>query len=356
MADPPDDRPTLDDIRTARERIASLVDPSPVVRSPVLSQRLGRPAWLKLENLQPPGSFKVRGAANKLLALGEHGRRGGVITCSGGNHGAAVAYVSALLGVPATVCVPENVDPVKLATIRHAGAEAVVEGATFDEAVEVSLRLAEERGLVDIHPFDDPDVIAGEGTIFLEVAEQVPDVAMIVAALSGGGLCGGLGIAAKGVRPDVEVVAASARNASSMVASVRAGHPVDVPYADTLAEVLSGGIGLDNRWSFRAVRDHVDRHVLVDEDDVGHATAFLLRTHRVVAEGGGSAPVAAALAGLLESEGSPHGAVVLVVSGGTSTPPGSWNWPRHVRGNDRRAARTAARASARAVRVLHIRD
>jgi threonine dehydratase len=317
MADRPG--PTVDDIRTAAERIARLVDPSPVVRSPVLSQRIGRPVWLKLENLQPPGSFKVRGAANKLLALGEQAGDG-VITCSGGNHGAAVAYVSALLGVPATVCVPENVDPVKLATIQRAGAEAVVEGATFDEAVEVSLRLARERGLVYVHPFDDPDVIAGQGTIFLEVAEQVPDVAMVVAALSGGGLCGGLGIAAKGLRPGVEVVAASARNAATMVASVRAGHPVDVPYADTLAEVLSGGIGLDNRWSFAAVRDHVDRHVLVDEDDLAPAMVLLLRSHRVVAEGGGSAPVAAALAGLLGSEGPSDGAVVLVVSGGNLDP------------------------------------
>jgi threonine dehydratase len=311
--------PTVDDIRTASERIAPLVDRSPVVRSPVLSERVGRPVWLKLENLQPPGSFKVRGAANKLLALGERAAQG-VITCSGGNHGAAVAYVSALLGVPATVCVPENVDPVKLDTIRRAGADAVVEGATFDEAVEVSLRLAQERDLVYVHPFDDPDVIAGQGTIFLEVAEQVPDVTTIAAALSGGGLCGGVGIAAKGIRPDVEVVAVSARNAATMVASVRAGHPVDVPYADTLAEVLAGGIGLENRWSFAAVRDHVDRHVLVDEDDLADAMVLLMRSHRVVAEGGGSAPVAAALAGLLESAGGADGALVLVVSGGNLDP------------------------------------
>jgi threonine dehydratase len=310
--------PTPADVQAARERIAPLVDPSPVVRSPLLSERLGRPVWLKLENLQPPGSFKIRGAANKILALGDHARERGVITCSGGNHGAAVAFVSALLGVRATVCVPESVDPVKLATIRRAGAEAVVQGATFDDAVEVSLRMREAQDLVYVHPFDDPDVIAGQGTILLEAMEQVPDLAMVVGALSGGGLCGGIGIAAKGACPEVEVVAASARNASSMEASVRAGHPVDVPYADTVAEVLSGGIGLDNRWSFRAVRDHVDRHVVVDEEDLAAAMVFLLRSHRVVAEGGGSAPVAAALAGLLGASGS--GSVVLVVSGGNLDP------------------------------------
>ncbi len=326
----PETGPTLADIEAARERIAPLVDPSPAIRSPVLSARLGRPVWLKLENLQPPGSFKVRGAANKILRLGAQAQERGVITCSGGNHGAAVAYVSALLGVRATVCVPETVDAVKLAAIRRAGAEAVVQGATFDDSVEVSLRLAEERGLAYVHPFDDPDVIAGQGTIFLEAAEQVPDMAMIVAALSGGGLCGGIGIAAKGTRPDVEVVAASARNAATMVASVRAGYPVDVPYADTLAEVLAGGIGSANRWSFPAVRDHVDRHVLVDEDVLAAAMVLLLRSHRVVAEGGGSAPVAAALAGLLVDRttdrrskgdgaaepGAAAGSVLLVVSGG----------------------------------------
>lgn len=306
--------PTITDVTAARERIASLVDPSPVVRSPVLSDRLGRPVWLKLENLQPPGSFKVRGAANKIQVLGAAARKAGVITCSGGNHGAAVAYVSARLGVPATVCIPENVDPVKLAMIQRYGAETVVEGATFDEAVEVSQRLAEQRGLVYVHPFDDPDVIAGQGTVFLEAAEQVPGLSMIVTALSGGGLCGGVGIAAKAIRPDVEVVAASAQRASSMAASARAGRPVDVPYEDTLAEVLTGGIGLNNRWSFPAVRDNVDRHVLVDEEHLAAAMVLLLRSHRVVAEGGGSAPVAAALQGLLPAADS--GALVLVVSGG----------------------------------------
>jgi len=313
-----DGQPTLADVEAARERIAPFVDPSPVVRSPILSERLGRPVWLKLENLQPPGSFKVRGAANKLLALGDHARERGVITCSGGNHGAAVSYISALLDVRATVCVPENVDPVKLAMIQRHGATAVVRGATFDDAVEVSLQLADEHGLVYVHPFDDPDVIAGQGTIFLEVLEQVPDVSTIVAAVSGGGLCGGIGIAAKGLRADVEVVGASARRANAMAASVEAGHPVDVPYVDTLAEVLTGGIGLDNRWSFPAVRDNVDRHVLVEEADLSSAMVLLLQSHRVVAEGGGSAPVAAALGGQLSQQGS--GSVVLVISGGNIDP------------------------------------
>jgi len=308
---------TLADVERARDRIAALVDPSPVIRSPRLSDQLGVPVWLKLECLQPPGSFKVRGAASKMLALSPEQRAGGVIACSGGNHGASVAYVAALLGVPATICVPRTVDPVKLRAIRDSGAEAVVEGATYDDAVEVAERLEQERGLSFVHPFDDPDVIAGQGTIGLELAEQVPGLATVVAAVSGGGLIGGLGIALKGRLPEVKVIGASAANAAAMVASLQAGHPVDVPYLDTLAEVLGGGIGLDNRWSMAAVRDHVDEHVLVSEAEIAAAMVFVLAAHRLVAEGGGAVGVAAALAGKLAGRPGP---VAVVVSGGNADP------------------------------------
>jgi threonine dehydratase len=309
------------DVERARERIASLVDPSPVIRSPELSDRLGVPVWLKLESLQPPGSFKVRGAASKILALTPEQRSGGVIACSGGNHGASVAYIARRLGIPATICVPETVDPVKLRSIQASGAEAIVEGPTYDDAVEVAQRIERERGLSFVHPFDDPDVVAGQGTVGLELAEQVPGLAAAVAAVSGGGLIGGLGIALKGSAlggpAPVRVIGASAQNAAAMVASLQAGHPVDIPYQDTLAEVLGGGIGLDNRWSMAAVRDFVDEHVLVGEAEIAEAMLFLLGTHRLVAEGGGSVGVAAALAGRLTGLGGP---LAIVVSGGNADP------------------------------------
>lgn len=314
------------DVERARDRIAGLVDPSPVIRSAELSDRLGVPVWLKLESLQPPGSFKVRGAASKILALSPEQRRDGVIACSGGNHGASVAYVAQRLGIPATICVPETVDPVKLRSIRASGAEAIVEGPTYDDAVEVAQRIERERGLSFVHPFDDPEVIAGQGTIGLELAEQVPGLTAAVAAVSGGGLIGGLGIALKGgaledgVRPaggPVRVIGASAQNAAAMVASLRAGHPVDIPYVDTLAEVLGGGIGLDNHWSMAAVRDVVDEHVLVTEAEIAAAMVFLLRSHRLVAEGGGAVGVGAALAGRLSGLDGP---VAIVVSGGNTDP------------------------------------
>jgi threonine dehydratase len=308
---------TVADVERARDRIADLVDPSPVIRSPRLSASLGVPVWLKLECLQPPGSFKIRGAASKMLAMSDEQRAAGVITSSGGNHGASVAYVARLLGIPATICVPESVDPVKLGSIRASGAEAVVAGATYDDAVEVSRQLERDRGLSYVHPFDDPEVIAGQGTIGLELLDQVPGLAAAVAAVSGGGLIGGLGIALKGRRPSVKVIGASAQNAAAMVASLRAGHPVDVPYLDTLAEVLAGGIGLDNHWSLAAVQQSVDEHVLVSEDEIAAAMTFVLSAHRVVAEGGGTVGVAAALAGKLPELDGP---LAIVVSGGNVSP------------------------------------
>jgi threonine dehydratase len=275
------------------------------------------PAWLKLECLQPPGSFKVRGAASRMLVLPPEQRARGVIACSGGNHGAAVAYVARLLGVPATVCVPESVDPVKLRAIRAGGAEAVVEGATYDDAERVSRRLERERGLSYVHPFDDPDVIAGQGTIGLELAEQVPGLAAVVAGVSGGGLAGGIGAALAGRQPPVTVIGASAANAAAMVASLRAGHPVDIPDLPTLAEVLGGGIGLDNRWSMAAVRAYVAEHVLVTEDEIAAAMAFSLSVHRVLAEGGGAVGLGAALAGKLPRLAGP---LAIVISGGNVDP------------------------------------
>ncbi|HEY1616720.1 MAG TPA: pyridoxal-phosphate dependent enzyme [Streptosporangiaceae bacterium] len=313
----PGSQVTLADVERARERIAGLVDPSPVVRSPILSDRLGVPVWLKLECLQPPGSFKIRGAASRMLALTPEQRAAGVLAVSGGNHGAAVAYVARLLGVPATVCVPQTVDPVKLATIRENGAEAIVSGASFDDAVAISRELERDRGLSYVHPFDDPDVIAGQGTIGLELAEQVPGLSAVAAAVSGGGLIGGLGVALKGLMSQVTVIGASAVQAAAMVASLRAGHPVDVPDLPTLAEVLGGGIDLDNRWSFPAVRDHVDEHVLVDEDEIAAGMVFALRTHRLVAEGGGAVALAAALAGKLPALVGP---LAIVISGSNVSP------------------------------------
>ncbi len=297
----------------ARLRIAHLVTETPTLPSALLSRIAKSPVILKLENLQVTGSFKVRGAANRLLALDAGERERGVVTCSSGNHGRAVAYVAERLGIPATVCVPEWVDASKLEAIRRHGAETVIEGTTYDEAEARAREIQTERGMVTIHPFDDPAVVAGQGTVGVEFMEQRPALGTLVVPVSGGGLIAGIAIAAKAVRPDVCIVGVSAKNASVMVNSLREGRPIVCPEEPTVANALAGGIGLDNRHTFRLVRDYVDEHVVVSEEEIMTGMAVAASEHKLVVEGGGAVAFAAVLASKLK--GHP-GDIGVLISGG----------------------------------------
>ncbi|MCZ6918819.1 MAG: threonine/serine dehydratase [Gemmatimonadetes bacterium] len=303
-----------DELRRAAEVVARIAIRTPVVPAPLLSRASGgRPVWLKLENLQVTGSFKVRGAANRMAVLDEVQRARGVVTCSSGNHGRAVAYVAESFGIPATVCVPEWVDPTKLEAIRGHGATAVVSGATYDEAEARSLEIQAAQGLAFVHPFDDACVIAGQGTIGLELLEQVPDLATVVVPLSGGGLIAGVAAAVKAARPEVEVVGVSAANASVMYQSVQAGAPQVVPEEDTVANALAGGIGAENHHTFDLVRQLVDTHVVVSEEEIREGMRFAALEQHVVVEGGGAVGIAALLQHCLTDRPGP---VAVVVSGG----------------------------------------
>jgi threonine dehydratase len=304
---------TLIDIPAAREAIAGIAVETPVLASEALGQQVGAEVVLKLESLQVTGSFKVRGAANRMLALSAEERARGVVACSSGNHGRAVAYVAQLLGIPGTVCVPEWVDRSKLAAIRRHGAETVLYGRTYDEAEARSLEIKRERSLTYVHPFDDPLVIAGQGTIGLELLEQFASLDTVVVPLSGGGLISGIAHALKSHDPGIRVVAVSAANARVMYESLRAGHPIAFPEEETIANALSGGIGLDNRHSFRMVRDLVDEHVLVSEEEIREAMLFAMVEHKLVVEGGGAVGLAALLSGSVRNAGK---RVAVVVSGG----------------------------------------
>lgn len=314
---------TLDFDRALRH-VRALVPETPLLEVPELSERLGAPVHLKLENLQVTGSFKVRGAAGRMGELSDEERARGVIACSSGNHGRAVAWVAERSGIPAVVCVPDWVDPVKLDAIRSCGAEAVLAGPTYDAAAERSVELAEERGLTVVHPFDDPRVAAGQGTVALEILERLPDVGTVVIPLSGGGLAGGMAAALKdrrragreeaGISPEIRVVAASAARARVMLESLGAGQPLEMAEEETLASALSGGIELENRVTFDLVRHHVDEHVVVDEDAIGRTMAHAHRALHLVVEGGGAVGLAALLEGMLDvPDGRP---VVVVISGG----------------------------------------
>ena len=301
------------DVSAARAAIADIAIQTPLLSSAALTELVDTPVTLKLENLQVTGSFKVRGAANKILSLTESERERGVVTCSSGNHGLAVSYVAGALGTPATVVAPEWVDPSKLNAIRHHGAEAVLHGETYDEAEEHSFELEREHELVHVHPFDDPYVIAGQGTIGLEMLEQLPSLDSVVVPLSGGGLIGGIAYAVKSADPTIRVIGVSAENARVMYESLTLGQPTAFPEEETVASALSGGIGLDNDHTFGLVRDYVDEHVLVTEDEIKEAMAFAAKEHKIVVEGGGAVGIAAVLAGKV---GRTSWSIGVVVSGG----------------------------------------
>jgi len=308
-----DDQVATIDSVAARAAISRIAIETPVLAAPELDERVSAHVWLKLENLQVTGSFKVRGAANKILALSDGERERGVVACSSGNHGRAVAYVADLLDVHATVCVPEWVDPTKLHAIRKHRAETILHGGTYDEAEARSYEIQRERGSVYVHPFDDPYVIAGQGTIGLELLEQIPMLDTVVVPLSGGGLISGIAVALKRAEPLMRVVAVSAANARVMHESLEEGKPIAFPEEDTIANALSGGIGLKNSYTFELVRDLVDEYLLVSEEEIRDAMAFAATEYKVVVEGGGAVGIAALLSGRFSGPGEN---VAVVVSGG----------------------------------------
>lgn len=289
--------PTHQDVLAAAGRIFGTARRTPLVLAEALSEGVGKAVELKLETLQPTGSFKLRGAANRLLALEPAQRSRGVVTVSTGNHGRAVAYVGRLLGIPVTVCISEMVPLNKVESLRATGAELLIGGAGQDEATARAEELAEEHGMTFVHPFDDPHVIAGQGTIGLELQEEMPELDTVLVPLSGGGLVSGIALALKADNPNMRVVAVSAATTPVMLRSLEAGTPVEMPEVLTLADSLGGGIGLQNRYTFGLVRDLVDEHVIVTEAEIAAGMRHLLMEERLVAEGGAAVGVAALLAG-----------------------------------------------------------
>ena len=293
--------PTFEDVLAAQERIAGTAQWTPLVAAEALSRSLDRGVFLKLESLQPTGSFKVRGAANRLLAMTDEERSRGVVTVSTGNHGRAVAYVGQRLGVPVTVCLSELVPANKVAALRATGAELIIGGAGQDEATEHAEALRAERGLTLVHPFDDPYVIAGQGTLALELLEQLPVLDTVLVPLSGGGLISGVALALKTAKPEVRVVAVSAEATPVMLRSVEAGAPVELPEVPTLADSLGGGIGLANRYTLRLVSDLVDEHGVVSEQEIAGAMTHLLLEERLVVEGASAVGAAALFGGHVQA-------------------------------------------------------
>jgi threonine dehydratase len=291
----------LADILAARAVIRGVADGTPFVPSPFMAARSGAEFLMKLETMQPIGAFKLRGAMNALAALPEG--VAGVTCCSTGNHGRGVAYAAARRGVRAVVCMSALVPKAKVDGIRALGAEVRIVGRSQDEAMVESRRLRDEEGLVEISPFDDPRVIAGQGTIGLEMMEARPDLGTILVPLSGGGLAAGVAVAAKAISPTVRVIGVTMERGAAMAESLRAGHPVEVTEHASLADSLGGGIGMENRLSFPLCRDLLDDVVLVTEEEIRDAMQVLYFEDRMVAEGGAVVGLAAVLSGKVTVKG-----------------------------------------------------
>jgi threonine dehydratase len=303
---------TLQDIERAAGRLAGLALRTPLRRSWTLCERLHAHVLLKMETAQPTGAFKLRGAANRLLALSERERKCGVITVSTGNHGRAVAYAARELGVRCVVCLSELVPSNKVASVAAFGAETDVAGANQDAAFERAQARAKREELVFVDPFDDPWVIAGQGTIGVELAQDLGAPGTVIVPISGGGLASGVAVACKALSPPTRVVGVASERCPAMLRSLEAGRPVEVPEHPSLADSLGGGIGLDNRYTFGIVRDLVDEIHVVSESEIADALRFAFFNERVVVEGA----AAAALAVLLRSRvGEFPSPIVVVLTG-----------------------------------------
>jgi threonine dehydratase len=300
--------PTLADVFAAADRIVGLARRTPVVAWD--GAGAGR-AWLKLESLQPTGAFKVRGAANHLKVMA--GRVPGVVTASSGNHGQALAYVAQRLGVPAVVVVPETVNPVKARAITRFGAELLMRGKTMDERYALAREIVQRRGWHLVPSYDDPLIVAGQGTCGLEILEQCPDLAAVVVPVGGGGLASGVALAIKSLRPHVRVIGVEPAALPRYAASWAAGEPVTVPFVDTVADGLKGQRPGVITWEI--ARHAVDEFVAVPDAAVIAAVRTLCLDAHIVAEPSGAVPAAAVLSGLI-----PDRPVVAVVSGGNVDP------------------------------------
>nr|ACY24708.1 EutB ectoine utilization protein [uncultured organism] len=301
----------FDDLLQARQRIAGLVRQTPLEHSPSLSRRLGVPVWLKLESQQATGSFKLRGASNAIAQLSTEQKRLGVVTASTGNHGRALAYAAAQQGVKAIICLSELVPQNKVLAIRELGAEVRIVGRSQDDAQIEAERVAQEQGAIFLPAFDHPHIIAGQGSLGLEILEQCPDVCEVLVPLSGGGLFAGVALAIKASSPAIRTHGISMRLGAAMHASLEAGQPVDVEELATLADSLGGGIGLNNRYTLAITRELCDQVHLLDEPSIAAGIRHAYREERLVVEGAAAVGIAALLDGLVE----PRGPVVVVISG-----------------------------------------
>jgi threonine dehydratase len=305
---------TLADVESARDLLAGVVRATPLEPSRPLSAMVGGPAWLKCENLQRAGSYKVRGAYVRIARLTPQERAAGVVAASAGNHAQGVALAARLLGAAATVFMPVGAPLPKVAATKGYGASIELVGATVDESLTAAKEFAERNGAIFIHPFDHRDVIAGQGTVALEILDQCPDVRTVVTGIGGGGLVSGIAVAIKALRPEVRVVGVQADGAAAVPPSLQAGRPVRLPGFATIADGIA--VGRPGDLTFAHISKLVDDVVTVTDEDISRALLLLLERGKLVVEPAGAVGVAALLSGAVSA--APP--VVAVLSGGNVDP------------------------------------
>lgn len=311
---------TLQDIKAARELLSGVIELTPMEFSQALSSLVGTQVYLKCENLQRAGSFKIRGAYTRMAGLSEEEQARGVVAASAGNHAQGVALAARMLGIQATVFMPHGASMPKLRATRGYGATVEQVGSTIDDCIVRAREVEQETGAVFIPPFDHPAIVAGQGTCGLEILEQVPDVKTVLVCTGGGGLLAGIAVAIKSQRPDVKVIGVQAEQAAAWPGSLAAGKPVAVSTMSTMADGIA--VGRPGDVPFGVVRDLVDRIDTVSEDSLARALLFLLERAKLVVEPAG----AAATARLMDmARANPSGAaiegpVVAVLSGGNIDP------------------------------------
>jgi len=283
----------LSEIEQARKNVQNIVLKTPFAKAPLLSQKTKANVYLKKENLQLTGAYKIRGAYNKISSLSEEERKRGVIAASAGNHAQGVAYSAKSFGIPATIVMPETTPLLKVENTKNLGAEVILKGGNYDEAYEYALKYAKENSLTFIHPFADDKVIAGQGTIALEILDECEKLDYIVVPIGGGGLIAGIGSVIKAKSPDTKVIGVVAKGANAMKVSFDSHMPIDSLSVRTIADGIA--VRDVNEKNFRIIQEVVDEIVEVDDEEIANAILFLLEKQKLVVEGGGAVSVAALL-------------------------------------------------------------
>lgn len=302
---------TFSDIKNAKNLLSKVINNTPCDFSATYSNITGGNIYLKLENLQKTGSFKVRGAYAKLSSLSDQEKEAGVITASSGNHAQGVAYAASMCGIKATVFMPVPTSLSKVQAVRNYGAEVILNGQTFDESYSYAKELQKEKGGAFIHPFDDPMVIAGNGTLALEILETFPDIQAIVAPVGGGGLISGIAIASKSVKPHVKIIGVQVAGSNAMKLSIEKDRLIELEYANSIADGIA--VRQVSEDTFQMVKRYVDDIVIVDDEEITSVILMLLERSKLMVEGAGALALTAALYAKISLHGLK---TALIISGG----------------------------------------